>query len=668
MIKYFNIHLEKNEIILRIHYVIMFIWSVLLASCVIINAQNIPKSPYNTVCPTRNGPYNVNNFKGTPYMIKPFQDTFINPDIKEHTHKVCRSDAHCLFTYEINIVDVQLRPFDKIISECSKLPATWFLSYDGKVPGPSIITPTGHETLIRFNNKLTNRYFKERYDPCIMGRNGRPISVHFHGSASLAPFDGWAEDETCASETKDYVYPNNRPVTGWYHDHALHITADNAYFGLAGGYIISSKKQYGGCGEPWNLENIEERLMILNDRVLDNKCQLFIDVFDNHKNNLYGDINVVSGIPFPNMFLEPKWYRFRVLNAAVSRPYLVKLKLESTNGVIDVGHNLCHVIAGDGGYRNSPVAFPEKGLLIGVAERYEVVCDFSSQAGKILYFWNDRHPTAMKDVPYFCYSHLLAKVSVSQQTVSVTPFDQKIDNHIQPNILAKVLSNEDVNMAIQWANEGKFNRRMVFGRSNGHWTINGESWDSFKIAVDDIGQNTWELWMFQTGGGWFHPVHMHLVDFYIIKREGESDGVRSYEIETPKDVLYLGPGNKLWVIARFGAHKGDYMFHCHNLIHEDNDMMRAMRIMDKGMNSNQQSAQQYILNPLHKIIYNNWKYSDPMLGETAAKQSNSVLPVTSTLAKNTLDKNLYRIFYPSKEDEQLQEGYTNPWKSQWCPV
>jgi hypothetical protein len=153
---------------------------------------------------------------------------YTSPVIKSYNNKVCRDDLHCIFSYEMNIVDVQLRVFDKSVPECSKFPGTWFLSYDGVVPGPTIIAPTGHESIIRFNNKITFQYFKQRYDPCIMSRNGRPISVHFHGSASLAPYDGWAEDETCLGETKDYVYPNNRPTTGWYHDHALHITADNA--------------------------------------------------------------------------------------------------------------------------------------------------------------------------------------------------------------------------------------------------------------------------------------------------------------------------------------------------------------------------------------------------------------------------------------------------------
>ena len=196
-----------------------------------------------------------------------------------------------------------------------------------------------------------------------------------HGSPSLAPYDGWAEDETCFNETKDYVYPNTHPGPDWYHDHALDITSDNAYLGLAGMYLVSTKKKYGGCGEPWNLENIEDQILILSDKVLDNKCQLYYDYAGPHKNNLYGDINLVSGIPWPKMLLEPKWYRFRVLNAAVSRPYLVKVKDEN---LVDVGPSICKIIASDGGYRNTPVDFPIEGLLLGVAERYDVVCDFTN--------------------------------------------------------------------------------------------------------------------------------------------------------------------------------------------------------------------------------------------------------------------------------------------------
>jgi len=395
---------------------------------------------------------------------------------------------------------------------------------------------------------------------------------------------------------------------------------------------------------------------------LDNKCQNFIDTIKVHRDDFYGDINLLSGIPYPNMPLDAKWYRFRLCNTAVSRPYLVKIK---DSKLVDISQDICWVIAGDGGYRGSPVRFPRAGLLIGVAERYEIVCDFRAKKNEVLYLWNDRDRERMKDVPYFCYSHLLAKITVSGTVQQTANFDASTAGNLVINPLPKVLVQSNIDEAYKMISEGRQHRIFKFGRSGGQWTINGETWDTMKIAASDVGQNTWELWLFETGGGWFHPVHIHLVDFYLLKREG-GKGIEFYENLTPKDVFYLGPGDKVWTIARFGAHKGDYMFHCHNLIHEDDDMMRAMRVMDRGMNS--MSASKFVLNPLHKIIYNNWKYADPMLGETSAKPRRSVTAHNSKLIKDTLNKNLYRIFYPLPEDISSYAGYENPWQSKWCPV
>ena len=224
----------------------------------------IPVSPFGdptVICSKTDTIYTVNGFPSSPYKIIPFVDQFKNPSKAVPKHKVCRADGHCMFSYDITINQLQLRPFDNAIPACKAFPSTWFLSYNGNIPGPTIRVPVGHESLVRFKNSINtvSGFFKGSFDPCISanGRTGRPISVHFHGSASLAPFDGWAEDETCFGEVKDYVYPNNRAGSGWYHDHALHITADNAYFGLAGMKISSAKIKDGGCGEPWNLENIK---------------------------------------------------------------------------------------------------------------------------------------------------------------------------------------------------------------------------------------------------------------------------------------------------------------------------------------------------------------------------------------------------------------------------
>lgn len=102
------------------------------------------------------------------------------------------------------------------------------------------------------------------------------------------------------------------------------------------------------------------------------------------------DINTVNGVPFPEMPLQPKTYRFRFLNSAVSRPWLLKIK--NAKGV-DIHQSICHVIAADGGYRSPAVPWPIEGLQMGVAERYEAVCDFSSPLakGQKLYLWNGRN-------------------------------------------------------------------------------------------------------------------------------------------------------------------------------------------------------------------------------------------------------------------------------------
>ena len=647
-----------------------------------VYSQTIPVSPFgvqSVICPSGDGiTINVGGFLGTPYKITPFIDLFKNPPNLIPKNKLCRHDGHCMLSYDIIISQVQTRPFDNSIEGCRAHPGTWFLAYNGMAPGPTMRVPAGHETLVRFKNLINSvtGYFKGSYDPClpVNGRTGRPISVHFHGSASLASFDGWAEDETCYGEVKDYVFPNNRAGTGWYHDHALHITTENAYYGLAGFKITSAKVKDGGCGEPWNLEDIEEINMILQDKVLDNKCQLRYSYFEDHQDNLYGDINTINGIPFPQMNLEPKWYRFRILNAAASRPYLFKIKDHNLN---DISQRLCRVIATDGGFRNTHIAFPVEGLLIGVAERYEIVCNFANYGSRTIYFWNDFDSKIMKDVPYFCHSHLLSRASFSAVPLESNPpvflTTQTTPDPLKP--IFNVLTKPDRDAALAMAMNEQYHREMVFGRTNGHWTINGETWDTAKIAASDVGQNTWEVWKFKTGGGWFHPVHMHLVDFFLLRRDREIPGgiepvgLRTNEIWSPKDVFYLGPSEVIYVLARFGPHKGDYMFHCHNLVHEDHDMMRAMSMVDSQLTTkNPLSAQPFIINRLYNLVYNNWKYADPMLGETAARPSSQVRTMTDTYVNQTLYKNLYRIFYPLPSDIVYMKGAKNPWQSVWCPL
>ncbi|GLC39076.1 hypothetical protein PLESTM_000837200 [Pleodorina starrii] len=241
-----------------------------------------PVTPYHsiprTVCPYRNGlSMRVNGYPSSPFMWTPFTRPFVKPPRAQVANSYCKPDTNlCLDAYEIDIYPTN------VDLGCSD-GTTWILSYNGSSPGPTIRVPVGRQTLVRFNNRMTAATIAgtpfSPFTPCdtTPGRQGRPIAVHLHGEASLAPYDGWAEDTTCGGESKDYYYSNHRQALSWYHDHQLELTSENTYFGLAGMYVMTDKTADGGCGEPWNLDGVPDTDMMFKDAVLDSSCQLYYD-------------------------------------------------------------------------------------------------------------------------------------------------------------------------------------------------------------------------------------------------------------------------------------------------------------------------------------------------------------------------------------------------------
>lgn len=525
----------------------------------------------------------------------------------------------------------------------------------------------GAETIVRFTNRLTNNtLFPPDRVPCTNGRVGWPVSIHLHGAQTLSPYDGWAEDELCGEEEKDYVYPITRAATQWYHDHALHITSLNAYYGLAGFFIATDNPAEGGRGSPFNLDNIPELLFMLSDRLVDGQCQLAIDTLGPHKKSFFGDINMVSGIPWPRATVDPRSYNLRLLNAAASRPYLIRFVDSAKN---DIGPEICQHVASSGGYLSSPRPFSAEGLRMGGAERYEVVCDFSRFAGQEVYMLNGRHDT-FKDVPYFCYSHLLVKFVVrteeqacqDQPGCSIASFPRLTS--FNPAPLDLVLTEADIDTALNMALAGNYTRNLEFGRNGGQWTINGETWDSFRVLAADVGQNTWELWHMKTMGGWFHPVHIHLADMILLARDGNPVNLLPYERMAKIDVANLWPGTDVDVVVRFGPHRGDYMFHCHNYVHEDDDMMSSLTVLEYelGRNVGTQFPSAPELFNATSIVYDDFNYKDPRNPATVPRPVGTFPTFNETYLQFILDLNIYRIFFPSPTDPEVLLGAQNPWR------
>ncbi|KAH7309875.1 Cupredoxin [Stachybotrys elegans] len=412
------------------------------------------------------------------------------------------------------------------------------VGYDGISPGPSIVVPRGTESIVRFINNAA-----------------KPNSVHLHGSPSRAPFDGWAEDTTLPGQFKDYYYPNDQSARFlWYHDHAVAITAENAYFGQAGAYLITDAaedvlnlpKGYGVYDIP----------LVLASKQYNNDGSLFSTAGET--DSLWGDVIHVNGQPWPFFNVEPRKYRLRFLNAAVSRSFALYFAQSTSTGT----KLPFKVIASDAGLLSRPVQTSV--LYASMAERWEVVFDFSQFKGKSIDLRN------LEDVGDFGADDDYLNTNKVMRFVVSSKSPAQPDTSVVPSALRQVPFP---------AHGNAINHHFRFHRSNGQWLINDIGFaDAQNRVLANVPRGTVEIWELEnSSGGWTHPIHVHLVDLKVLSRTGKR-GVMPYEAEGLKDVVWLAKGETVRVEAHYQPWAGLYMFHCHNLIHEDHDMMAAFNV------------------------------------------------------------------------------------------
>ncbi|MBV6626935.1 MAG: multicopper oxidase domain-containing protein [Rivularia sp. (in: Bacteria)] len=398
--------------------------------------------------------------------------------------------------------------------------------YNGITPGPTIKQHQGRQSVVRFVNHV-----------------GASTSTHLHGMASLPQFDGYAEDLSSPGFYKDYIYPNNRAATFWYHDHAIDETAHHVYMGLAGMYIVQDDFELS-LPLPKGKYDIP---LIIDDKIFAHNGSLIFD--DREHTSLMGDILLVNGAPLPRLEVANRKYRFRVLNGSVSRSY--KLALSTGDDLI--------VIGTDGGLLEAPVR--TKNLRLGMAERYELIIDFS------------KYPIGTQIV---LQNLGLPNNTDFAGTSKIMRFDvvrNEPDNSLIPSKLRP--------FEALISPSARPTRRWTFEKRNDRWEINGNIWDRNRVDANP-GLNDIEVWEIITNSrDWFHPVHIHLVHFQILERNGQPP--LAYE-RGWKDVVYIGEDDNIKLVARFEPHQGKYMMHCHNTVHEDHAMMTQFEVGSGGVN------------------------------------------------------------------------------------
>ncbi|VXB16172.1 multicopper oxidase family protein [Nocardioides sp. AX2bis] len=435
------------------------------------------------------------------------------------------------------------------------------------VPGPLIRVDQDTRVRLRVSNEL----------PPVHPTFGHQVatSVHLHGSASLPQYDGYGDDVSRPGQVKDYWYPNHQgPRTLWYHDHGVHQTAWNVYSGMVAQYHLKNA---------WETENLPQGAydvpLVISDAIFAKDGSLAY--LDRDHSGLYGDVITVNGVPWPYVDVQRRFYRFRVLMATLSRSMTLRFVNTRTGATLPTW-----VVATDGG-----LTIPQKvtSWRHGGAERYEVMVDLGTcRVGDRVELQN----ASNKNNRDYLYTGKVLQLRVTAESTdsrwNAVPTPPAGELH--PVMSIPVTASRRTR-DIDLEHDDLTNEFMINGRT---WEdVVASDWNVF---ADDSGDpprpGEVEIWRIENkSGGWFHPLHIHLVDFRILSRRGGAGRVQPWE-RGPKDVVYVGEGEIVEVLVLYGMapatyrdgrstgpagatgdQGGRYMIHCHNLAHEDHDMM-----------------------------------------------------------------------------------------------
>jgi len=384
-----------------------------------------------------------------------------------------------------------------------------------------------------------------------------------------------------------YFYSNHQPAaTLWYHDHALGITRLNNYAGLSGFYLLRDQEE-----QKLNLPaGPYEVCLLIQDRILNEKSELVYRPTNDDGTPLppgtwgpafFGNLPVVNGAIYPHLDVEPRLYRFRILNASNSRFFNLYFNLAKTPYDIP---SLIHFyqVGSDGGLLPQSVKLQK--LQLAPAERADLVIDFSAANGKTVTLAND----AMSPYPgWQVPGPIYAPLNELMQFRVRSPISGTKEFSIPQSMPFSQLRDSPDFPTRDFVLQETFDKT---GRTLGV-RINRKGYDD--LLSESVKLGSTEKWRFINNTDDSHPMHLHLVQFQILERQGyDPVALRKDEIKLIgrprkpppneagwKDTAVVNPGEVLTIIVRFDGYAGRYLYHCHMLEHEDNDMMRPYEVL-----------------------------------------------------------------------------------------
>lgn len=427
--------------------------------------------------------------------------------------------------------------------------------YDGIFPGPTIESRSGRRTIVTHRNEL--------HVPTVVHLHGGKNPHEYDGYPTnlVLPVGGWhSKDHSSHSGdiskgAKEYIYPVDQPAaTLWYHDHRMDFTGPQVYKGLAGFHLIHDDEE-----ERLPLPKGERDIpLMICDRAFAEGGSMIYPSLDpslsgrpgvkpDYMSGVLGDCILVNGAPWPYMEVTNTRYRFRILNASNARRYKIALDPPPKQGpsFIQVGS--------DGGLLGKPLHHYE--IQIAQAGRFDVIIDFSGY-------------------------------SIGEKVTLVNRLGDGGTARIMRFVVARK-GNDDSHVPRRLGDyeslspsQAKETREFTFQRGGAErngmtlWTVNGKLFDPQRIdAYPRLGAV--ERWKIRTLNV-PHPIHIHLARFQVLSRDNGAPG--PYDAGW-KDTVDLDSGGEAEVLAKFDGYRGKYVFHCHNLEHEDMAMMDNFEVV-----------------------------------------------------------------------------------------
>ena len=478
--------------------------------------------------------------------------------------------------------------------------------YQGVYPGPSFEVLRGQPIAVRWINDLPEQHLlRDAIDPTL--EPGLPdvrTVVHLHGSKSLPESDGHPEAWFTPGFAQKgpfrndgiFFYPNDQPATMlWYHDHALAITRLNVVAGLAGLYFIREPGEES-LGLPRGQHEIP---LVIQDRRFNPDGSIWYPtaglvpfIHPVWTPDYSGDVAVVNGKAWPFLEVEPRKYRFRILNAANSTFFNLRLEVGSNPGpdFVQIGTDL--------GFLPAPVVMPN--LFLSNAERADVIVDFSAFDGQDIVMTNDApnpFPIGLHDTLTQIMKFRVRgqnRGSDQSRIPAVLPAAPPIDANAAVRIRDIVLSEETFSPDLPpgFCPLHLPTRLLMEGRA------------FMDAVVTEPAAGTTEIWRFINTTVVAHPMHVHLAHMQVLDHQtfdlmeymdsgqivasGPPQPPAPNEVNAPKDTVRVDPGTILRVALKFDLPSGtpvtsgqrfQYVHHCHMLEHEDNDMMRPFDVV-----------------------------------------------------------------------------------------